>query len=194
MPVRDGVGDLKYLSCEGDGSVGNPWKIKRSLEGGFKRLKHELTVVGGSYSANDCVACSSPSITTQKIPLAGRVLGGGGAIVRAVMMTDNLSMDTDIGMIIYDGDGPGEFIEDNAEFDDKYADAENIVAELYFSPFAKTAAGVSGSIAKCELNDLYIPYECGSDVMDLYYQLFTLKEASIETGQKFYLNIGVRRN
>jgi hypothetical protein len=167
-------------------------------QGGFKRLKKELTIPGasGAYSALDCIAAATPSITTQNIPLAGRAAGLGGSIVRAVLKTDLLTWTGQVKMVIYDGAGPAVFIADHAAFDDKYADAANVVGVIDFTSFAKTATGAAGSLVKCVVEGINLPYECGAAVTDLYFQLFTPASSGVTpaASQKFYLNIGVLRN
>jgi hypothetical protein len=166
--------------------------------GGFKRLKKELTIPGasGAYSALDCIAASTPSITTQNIPLAGRVVGGSGSIVRAVLKTDLLTWTGQVKMVVYDGSGPTAFIADHAAFDDKYADVANIVAVIDFTAFAKTATGAAGSLMKSVVEGINIPYECGAGVTDLYFQLFTPASSGVTpaASQKIYLNFGVIRD
>jgi hypothetical protein len=168
------------------------------LEGGNKRLKKELTIPGasGAYSALDCIAAASPSVSTQNIPLAGRMIGGSGSIIRAVLKTDNLSWTGQVKMVVYDGAPPASFIADHAAFDDKYADAANIVGVIDFPSFAKTATGAAGSLVKCVVEGLNMPYECADDSTNLYFQLFTPASSGVTpaASQKFYLNIGVVRD
>lgn len=165
---------------------------------GFKRLKKEITIPGasGAYSALDCIAVASPSVTTQNIPLAAQVIGGSGSIMRAVLKTDLLTWTGQIKMVVYDGDGPAAFIADHAAFDDKYVDADDIVGVIDFISFAKTATGAAGSLMKSVVDSLNMPYECGATTQNLYFQLFTPASSGVTpaASQKFYLNIGVLRD
>ena len=166
------------------------------LEGGNKRLVKEFTRPANTtaYAAFDCLADNAPSVTTQNLPLAGRMIGGSGSIIRAVMATNNLSWTNAITVIIYDA-SPGSFIADNAAFDPQYADKAHIVGTLAFSAFAKDATGAAGSFVKCVLEGLNMPYECADDSTNLYFQCFLPSGTPTPaSGQKFYLNIGVVRD
>ncbi|MCK9570637.1 hypothetical protein M0R72_16940 [Candidatus Pacearchaeota archaeon] len=166
------------------------------LEGGNKRLVKEFTRPANTtqYSALDCISDAAPSVTTQNLPLAGRMIGGSGSIIRAVMATDNLSWTNGITVHIYD-EPPISFIADNAAYDPKYADKANMVGTLAFSAFAKDATGAAGSFVKCVLEGLNMPYECADDSTNLYFQCFLPSGTPTPTsGQKFYLNIGVMRD
>jgi len=171
-------------------------RFKREY-GGFKRLKCEITRPANAtpYSALDCVAANSATSTTHALPLAGRINGGTGSILRACIKTDNLSWTNAITMVVYDGDGPAAFIADNAAFDPKYADASDVVATLSFPAFAKDATGAAGSYYKTTIEALNIPYECGSATSSLYYQLFLPSGTPTPaSAQKFYINMGVVRD
>lgn len=197
MIVKDGAGASKYIGSEGAGSDVDPYVINRVLVGGYKRLKCEFTRPANTtaYSALDCLGDNAPSITTQLLAEAGRINGGHGAIVRAVMKTDNLSWTNPISVVIYDGDGPASFIADNSAFDVKYADAGDVVGVLNFGSFAKDATGAAGSLVKATLEGLNLPYECGAAVDDLYFQCFLPSGTPTPaSGQKFYLNFGVIRD
>ena len=164
---------------------------------GFRRLIKEFTRPTGTdqYAVNDCLAAASPSVTTQNLPLAGRVVGGTGTIVRAVMKTDNLSWTNPISVVIYDLAPPGSFIADNAVFDPQYADSDNIVAVLQFSSFIKDATGAAGSFVKSVLDGLDLPYHCAADSQNLYYQNFLPSGTPVPaSAQKFQFNIGVVRD
>lgn len=164
---------------------------------GFKRIKCEITRPANTtaYAALDCVADASASATTQALPYAGRIDGGTGSILRAVIKTDNLSWTNPITMVIYDGDGPAAFIADNAAFDPKYEDKQDVVGTISFPTFVKDATGASGSYYKSVVDSLNMPYECGSSTKSLYFQLFIPSGTPAPaSGQKFYLNIGVVRD
>lgn len=162
--------------------------------GGFKRLKCEFTRPANTtpYSALDCLADNAASVTTQLLAGAGAANGGSGSIIRAEMMTDNLSWTNAIYVVIYDGSGPAAFIADNTAFDTKYADVANIVGVIMFTSFSKDATGAAGSFVKCAVDGLNMPYVCGAAVDDLYFQCFIPSGTPTPaSGQKFYLNIGV---
>ena len=195
MKIQDENG-YYYLDAEGAATAGDPARIRRVLAGGNKRLVKEFTRPADTtaYAALDCLSDAAPSVTTQNLPLAGRVNAGTGSIIRAVMKTDNLSWTNGITVVIYD-EPPASFIADNAAFDVKYADKANVVGTLAFSAFAKDATGAAGSFVKCALEGLNMPYECASDSTNLYFQCFLPSGTPTPaSGQKFYLNIGVMRD
>ena len=197
IPIKDGTISDKYIGADGVGSDADPWLHKQVLVGGYKRLKAEFTRPANTtqYHALDALADNAPSITTQILAGAGRVNGGHGAIVRAVMKTDNLSWTNAITMVLYEAAPAGGFIADHAAFDPKYADAANIVGVIQFTSFAKDATGAAGSFVRCAVEGLNIPYECGAAVDDLYFQCFLpAGTPTPASGQKFYLNIGVIRD
>lgn len=197
MIVRDGAGASKYIGSEGTGSDVDPYIIQRVLTGGYKRLKVEFTRPANTtaYTALDCLADNAPSITTQILAGAGRVNGGSGSIVRAVMKTDMLTWTNPITMVLYEAAPAGGFIADNSAFDVKYTDAANVVGVIQFTTFAKDATGAAGSLVKCAVEGLNIPYVCGAAVDDLYFQCFIPSGTPTPaSGQKFYLNIGVIRD
>jgi len=166
------------------------------LEGGNKRLVKEFTrpADATAYAALVCLADNAPSATTHNLPDAGRMIGGSGSIIRAEMVTDNLSWTNGITVVIYD-EPPASFIADNAAFDVKYVDQPNKVGTLAFPAFAKDATGAAGSFVKCVLEGLNMPYECADDSTNLYFQCFLPSGTPTPaSGQKFYLNIGVNRD
>lgn len=165
--------------------------------GGFKRLKCEITrpAITTAYSALDAVGPGTPTAATNALPLAGRINGGTGSILRVAIKTDNLSWTNPISMVVYDGDGPTTFIADNAAFDPKYADAADIVATIALPTFTKDATGAAGSYYKSTVEALNIPYECGSSTSSLYFQLFLPSGTPTPASeQKFYINMGVVRD
>jgi hypothetical protein len=147
------------------------------------------------YAANDCIAAASPGVTTQNIPNAGRINGGTGSIMRAVLKTDNLSWTTPMTLVIYDRAAPGAFIADNAAFDPLYADSDNIVGILEFPEFKKDATGAAGSFVRAALNNLNMPYRCAADSVNLYFEAFIPSGTPTPAnGQKFKLNVGLVRD
>jgi hypothetical protein len=165
---------------------------------GFYRCVKEFTRPANitAYAALDCLADNAPGPTTQNLPLAGRVVGGSGTIVRAVMKTDNLSWTNPITIVIYDGAAPGTWIADNAaNFDPVYTgDSSNIVGVISFGGFAKDAYGGAGSFVKSLVDGLDMPYKCAADSTNLYYQCFLPSGTPTPaSAQKFKLNIGVLR-
>lgn len=164
---------------------------------GFKRLKCEVTRPANTtaYHALDAVGAAVTTATTNALPLAGRINGGTGSILRVAIKTNNLSWTNPISMVIYDGDGPTTFIGDHAAFDPKYADAADVVATIAFPGFTKDATGAAGSYYKSVVEALNIPYECGSATSSLYFQLFLPSGTPTPaSGQKFYINMGVTRD
>jgi hypothetical protein len=164
---------------------------------GFHRVTKEFIRADNAtqYSALDCLAAASPSITTQNIPLAARVVGGSGTIVRAVMKTDMLTWTNPISVAIYDLALPAAFIADNDAFDAKYADSDNVVAVLEFPEFRKDATGAAGSFVKSVLGNLNIPYRCAPASTNLTFQSFLPSGTPTPANlQKFKLNIGLVRD
>lgn len=193
--IMDGLGSIFKAKVYDLGD--SEYASSTVLEGGYKRLKKEFTRPANTtaYTALDCLADNSPSITTQNLDGAARINGGSGAIIRAAMKTDNLSWTNQIYVVIYDGTGPASFISDNAAFDTKWADDNNIVGVLLFNAFTKDATGAAGSFVKSVLEGLNMPYDCGASVDDLYFQCFIPSGGPTPaSGQKFFLNIGVLRN
>lgn len=164
---------------------------------GFYRIVKEFTRPANTtqYAALDCLADNAPGPTTQNLPLAGRIVGGSGTIVRAVMKSDNLSWTNPITVVLYDKAVPAAWIADNAAFDPKYADSDNIVGILQFSAFVKDATGATGSFVKSLLDGINMPYVCKSDSQNLYFQCFLPSGTPTPaSAQKFKLNIGVLRD
>jgi hypothetical protein len=165
---------------------------------GFYRIVKEIVRPTDTtpYSANDCLGAAAPGPTTQNLPLAGRVVGGSGAIVRAVMKTDNLSWTAAVYVVVYDLAVPASWIADNAAFDPKYADSDNIVGVIQFNSFAKDASGAAGSFVKSNgvLSDASLPYRCAADSQNLYFQCFVTGTPTPANAQKFKLNVGVVRD
>ena len=165
--------------------------------GGFKRLKCEVTRPANmtAYHALDAVGAATTTAITNALPLAGRINGGTGSILRVAIKTDNLSWTNPISMVVYDGDGPATFIGDHAAFDPKYADKVDVVATIAFPTFTKDATGAAGSYYKSTVEALNIPYECGSATSSLYFQLFLPSGTPTPASeQKFYINMGVVRD
>jgi hypothetical protein len=195
MKVLDGDGVAYYIDAEGAGSVGDPAKIKRVLEGGYHVCEIEFTRPANTtaYSALDCLADNAPSITTQVLAGAARKVGGSGAILRAVLKTDKVDWTNPINLVIYKL-APGAFIADNSPFDRMYADKAKAIGMIEFPSFA-TVTGGAGSFRWAAVEGLNIPFACDAALADLYFQAYIPSGTPTPaSGQKFYLQVGVLRD
>lgn len=177
----------------------NTQYLRAANEKGFYRSTKEFTRPANTtqYAQYDCLGDASPGPTTQNIPLAGRVVGGSGAILRAVMKTNNMSWTNPINVVIYDLAVPASWIADNAAFDPQYGNAPNIVGIIQFGTFAKDATGGAGSFVRSNgiMSDAVLPYKCAADSQNLYYQCFLPSGAPTPaSAQKFLLNFGLLRD
>ena len=124
-----------------------------------------------------------------------RANGGSGRIVRAVIKTDNVSWTNALRVVVYKAAPAGGFIADNAAFDAKYADKASIVGSIMFPGFTAMGAGAAGGIRAAVVEGLYIPYECGAGVSDLYFQIYIPSGTPTPaSGQKFYLHLGIEQD
>jgi len=165
------------------------------LEGGYGRITKEITMPAGTatHSANDAIAHTTADATTHNLPLAGRVVGGSGAVVSAAIKTDNPLWTTGISVIIYDA-APAAFVADNAAFDLMYADKGKVVCQLDIASFTKITGG-AGSAAWGRAEGLNRPFKCASDSQNLYFQMYTSAVSSAQVaGQKFSLEVGIIRD
>jgi hypothetical protein len=167
------------------------------LLGGYGRVTKEITMPSGTatHAANDCIAnVTTPSVTTHNLPLAGRKVGGTGAVIACAIKTDNPLWTTGISVIIYDGPGPAAFVADNAAFDLMYADKGNVVCQMDIVSFAKLTGG-SGAAAWGRVEGINRPFQCASDSQNLYFQLYSPGVSSAQVaGQKFSLEVGIIRD
>lgn len=147
------------------------------------------------YAANDAIADNDPSITTHLLSGMARANGGSGRIVRACIKTDNVSWTNAVRVVVYKAAPAGGFIADNAAFDAKYADKASIVGSIMFPGFTAMGAGAAGGIRAAVVEGLYIPYECGAGVSDLYFQIYIPSGTPTPaSGQKFYLHLGIEQD
>lgn len=195
--IQDGNGIPITSTDLGSGHRGLDFNATLSF-GGFQRLTKTFTrsATVTAYAANNCLACSAPGPTTQNLANAGRVVGGSGSIVRAVMKTDLISWTNPVSVVIYDVAVPATWIADYAAFDVKWADAANIVGILQFTGFSKDATGAAACIARSNILDgLDIPYNCGVADQNLYFQCWLPSGTPTPANaQNFLLNIGVVRD
>jgi hypothetical protein len=195
MKVLDGDAAAFYLDYEGVGSIGDPARIKRVLTGGYYTCAVEFTRPANTtaYAALDCLADNAPSITTQLLANAGRVVGGSGAIVRAVLKTDLTTWTNPINAVVYNA-APGAFITDNLAFDRMYVDKAKAIGMIEFPSFQTVTGGV-GSFRWASVEGLNIPYTCGGALQDLYFQCYLSSGTPTPaSAQKFYLMVGVLRD
>ncbi len=172
-------------------------KFGEGLPGGFYRCVEEITRPANvdQYATFDAIADVSVNNTTHAIVGAGRINGGSGSIQRAVLKTDLLTWTTAITIIIYDRAPPDSWIADNAAFDSKYVDSDNVVGAIAFPAFSKDATGAAGSYVKSVVDGLNIPYRCADDSTYIYWQAFLPSGTPTPaSGQKFKLNLGVVRD
>lgn len=196
MKVLDGDGSAFYVDAEGAGSVGDPAKLIRVFEGGYRQIKVEITRPANEipYSAYGAVADNAPSITTQVLSGIARKNNGSGAIVSVEVMTDKVSWTSGLEMVVYNAAPAGGFVADNAPFDTKYVDKASLIRNQSISiPAFQTKTGAAGGIRSGFVDGLNIPFQCVGDVDDLYFQ-FYIPSGSTPTpasAQKFYVVVGV---
>jgi hypothetical protein len=192
MKVLDGDGSAFYVDAEGAGSVGDPAKLLRVLEGGYRQIQVEITRPANTtaYSANDAVADNAPSITTHVLAGAARKVGGTGSIVRASVATDKIDSTMALFMVVYNAAPAGGFTADNAAFSFKYADIGKKVGIIPFPAVAVAAAGGAGCAPYARVDGLNIPFKTVA-VDDLYFELYQKGTPTPASGQKFYFDIGV---
>lgn len=196
MQVKDGAAAEKYIGAEGAGSDVDPYLIRRILEGGYGHVGKEIVMPSGTatHAANDAIAHTTADATTHNLPLAGRKVGGSGAIFDVAIVTDNPLWATGINVIIYDGVGPGAYVADNAVFDFMYADKAVRVGEFQIASFAKLTGG-TGAAAFGVAQGYNRPFKCASDSQNLYFQAYTPVTSTAQVaGQKFYIDVGLMRD
>ncbi len=195
LEIVDANGATKYVGAEGAGSNGDPFLVRRILEGGYYQTGIEFTRPANTtpYSALDCLGDNAPSITTQVLANAARKVGGSGSILRAVLKTDKVDWSNAITVVIYK-QAPASFIADNAAFDRMYADKSKAIGMIEFPSFQTVTGGV-GSFRWASVEGLNIPYVCDASLADLYFQCYIPSGTPTPaSGQKFYLEIGVLRD
>lgn len=138
--------------------------------GGFGQVRAEIArpQTTTQYAPLDAVADASPSATTHRFANAARKAGGGGAILNARVVTDNLAWTNALTLIVYDAP-PTAFVADNEAFDEKWVDKDSIVTEILF-PAMTTFTGAAGSFRRADVSALNEAFTCGDDSKDLYFQ------------------------
>ncbi len=195
MYVQDGTPAPKYIGSEGTGTDLDPYIIKRILMGGYGRVTKEITMPAGTatHAANDCIAHTTADATTHNLPLAGRIVGGTGAVIACAIKTDNPLWTTGISVIIYDAP-PAAFVADNAVFDLMYVDKGKVVCQMDIAAFNKITGG-SGATAWGRVEGINRPFQCAADSQNLYFQLYTTVTSTAQVaGQKFSLEVGIIRD
>jgi hypothetical protein len=191
VTLKDGdLEDIDYL-VEDNGS--NKVAFYHAMTGGPTRVMMEITRPSNTtpYSAYDCVAASSPSITTQCI-LAGRLNGKGGKIKRVDVLTDLTTWTSALTVVLYD-DVPTSFIADNSAYPGRaYADAPGIIGIVNTGAFAPD---ITAGTAACATVATELNYQCATTSKKVYFELFlgnvTPTPAS---GQKFTVVLHVDQN
>lgn len=171
--------------------------IISALGGQAAQVQVEITRPANAtpYAANDALADVAPSTTTHLLAGMARANGGSGRIVRAVIKTDNVSWTNALRVVIYKAAPAGGFIADNSAFDAKYADKASIVGTIMFPGFTAMGVGAAGGIRAAVVEGLYLPYECGAGVSDLYFQIYIPSGTPTPvSGQKFYLHLGIEQD
>ncbi len=166
------------------------------LEGGYGRITKEITMPSGTatHSDKDAIAHTTADATTHNLPLAGRVVGGTGAVIAATIKTDNPAWTTPVSMIIYDGAGPAAYVADNLAFDPMYVDKGIVVCQIDFGSFNKVTGG-AGSFAWTRADGLNRPFVCAAASQNLYFQMWSNGVSSAQVaGQKFSIEIGIIRD
>lgn len=143
------------------------------------------------YSINDVVSNDTATTTMQALANAARVSGGSGYIVGIRISTDKKSIVPQFRVHFYNTNG-ATLSGDNANWQDKYADASKRVA-YYDMPAMSTGADTTNSDMSRALDmTMRIPYVCAAT--SLYFVLETLTAFTPASGEKFTVTIFVDRN
>lgn len=196
LKLYDGDGTAYYVDAEGAGSSGDPAKLRRVLLGGYGWVIKEIVRPADTtqYSALDCLAASTANSTTQNLPLAGRKVGGTGAINTVAIKTDNPNWTNSLNVLIYDRAAPVSFYADNAAFDTNYSNADNVACHVMLPSFTKVTGG-AGSYAWAVTDNLNRSFECAADSQNLYFQIYVPSGTPTPlSGQKFKVIVGLMRD
>lgn len=144
-----------------------------------------------AYSINDVVSDDTTTTTMQAIANAGRVSGGSGYIVGIRISTNKKSITPQFRIHFFNTTG-ATLSGDNANWQDKYADAAKRVA-FYDMPAMTTGADTTNSDMSRALDmTMRIPYVCAAT--SLYFVLETLTAFTPSSGQKFTVTVFLDRN
>ena len=188
----------------------NPLSV-RALLGTLNGLVGDLTTAAGGqaaqvqieitrpadttqYAANTAIADAAPSVTTHLLANMARANGGSGRIVRAAIMTDNVSWTQAVNLVIYKAAPAGGFIADKGAYDDKYADKASIVGTIQFPGFVPMGAGDAGGIRVAVAKGEYLAYECAAGSKDLYFQIWQTGTPTPASAQKFFVVLDVEKD
>lgn len=191
-----GVGDWYYITGTGAGTSGDPFieTLGATVVGNLVMVATEFTRPNDSsptYTANDVVSDSTSATTMQALANAARSSGGSGYIVGIRISTDKKSITPRIRVHFYNTTGATLSV-DNANWQDKYADASKRVA-YYDMPAMTTGADTSNSDMSRSVDmTMRIPFVAAAT--SLYYVLETLDAFTQAALQKFTVTIFVDQN
>lgn len=204
-------GDLVPLMVDDDGKVSIAESGLPSGAATSAKQDDLITAVGGkaakiqieitrpanttpAYEANTAIADAAPSVTTHLLANMARANGGSGRIVRAAIMTDNVSWTQAVNLVIYKAAPAGGFIADKGAYNDKYADKASIVGTIRFPGFVPMGAGAAGGIRVAVANGEYLAYECAAGSKDLYFQIWQTGTPTPASAQKFFVVLDVEKD
>jgi len=196
---RTAGGDLVPLMVDDDGKVsiaGSGLPSGAATGGQAAQVQIEITRPADTtqYAANTAIADAAPSVTTHLLANMARANGGSGRIVRAAIMTDNVSWTQAVNLVIYKAAPADGFIADKGAYDDKYADKASIVGTIQFPGFVPMGAGAAGGIRVAVAKGEYLAYECAAGSKDLYFQIWQTGTPTPASAQKFFVVLDVEKD
>lgn len=198
---------VKYFSGSGSGASDDPYVLTVSNGGAAAAGENHIGEVGGNlirvateftrpadttaYSANDVVSDSTSGTTMQALANAARVSGGSGYIVGIRISTDKKSITPQFRIHFFSTNG-ATVSNDNAAWQDKYADVGKRIAYYDMAAMTTGADTTNSDMSRAVDMTMRIPYVCAGT--SLYFVLETLSAFTPASGQKITVAVFLDRN